>query len=200
MFVKIAFCAALAASVAGCGPDYSPNTYASNAVQQANKVDQGVLVGVRAVDVSASGTAGTVVGGAAGGIVGAQAGSGVTSALGALGGSLLGGIAGNAAEHVTGDTHAFEYMVRKANGDLLSVTQKDEVPLTVGEKVLVIAGNQARVVPDYTVPIAPPPKQAAAAPTPPTPTTAPAPGPVAAVPLAPPSPPSTDAPKVETEH
>ncbi len=175
MLVRIAFCATLAASVAGCGPDYSPNTYASNAVQQANKVDQGVLVGVRAVDVSASGTAGTVIGGAAGGIVGAQAGSGVTSALGALGGSLVGGIAGNAAEHVTGDTHAFEYIVRKTNGDLLSVTQKDEVPLTVGEKVLVIAGNQARVVPDYTVPISLPPKQASAAPTEPAATTAPAP-------------------------
>ena len=200
MLVRIAFCAALAASVAGCGPDYSPNTYASNAVQQANKVDQGVLVGVRAVDVSASGTAGTVIGGAAGGIVGAQAGSGVTSALGALGGSLVGGIAGNAAEHVTGDTHAFEYIVRKTNGDLLSVTQKDEVPLTVGEKVLVIAGNQARVVPDYTVPISLPPKQASAAPTEPTTTTAPAPGPVVAAPLAPPPPQSADAPKVETEH
>jgi outer membrane lipoprotein SlyB len=194
VFVRIAFCAALAASVTGCGPDYSPNTYSSNAVQQANKVDQGVVVGVRQVDVSAAGTTGTLVGGAAGGIAGAQAGSGVTSALGALGGSLVGGIAGNAAEHVAGDTHAFEYIVRKSNGDLLSVTQKDEMPLAVGQKVLVISGNQARVVPDYTVP-APPPKQADTTPKqadttpkqPTTTTTAPAPGPVAAVPLALPS-------------
>jgi outer membrane lipoprotein SlyB len=187
VFVRIAFCAALAVSVTGCGPDYSPNTYSSNAVQQANKVDQGVVVGVRQVDVSAAGTTGTLVGGAAGGIAGAQAGSGVTSALGALGGSLVGGIAGNAAEHVAGDTHAFEYIVRKSNGDLLSVTQKDEMPLAVGQKVLVISGNQARVVPDYTVP-APPPKQADTTPKQPTTTTtAPAPGPVAAVPLALPS-------------
>ncbi len=119
-----------------------------------------------------------------------------TSALGALGGSLVGGIAGNAAEHVTGDTHAFEYIVRKSNGDLLSVTQKDEMPLAVGQKVLVISGNQARVVPDYTVP-APPPKQADTTPKQPaTTTTAPAPGPVAAVPLAlpPTAPPITGLP------
>ena len=194
MFVRITCLAALAASVAGCGPSYSPNTYASNAVQQANKVDQGVLVGVREVDVSAAGTTGTLIGGAAGGIAGAQAGSGVTSAFGALGGSLVGGIAGNAAEHVTGDTHAFEYIVRKSNGDLLSVTQKDEAPLAVGQKVLVISGNQARVLPDYTTSVEPP-KQANATP-PPTPTTtAPAPGPVAAAPLAPP--PATDPPKGE---
>ncbi len=195
MFVRITFCTALAASVAGCGPNYSPNTYASNAVQQANKVDQGVLVGVREVDVSAAGTTGTLVGGAAGGIAGAQAGSGVTSALGALGGSLVGGIAGNAAEHVTGDTHAFEYIVRKTNGDLLSVTQKDDAPLAVGQKVLVISGNQARVVPDYTLP-SEPPKQAAAVPPPAPGTTAPAPESVAATPLAPAQ--TADQPKVET--
>jgi outer membrane lipoprotein SlyB len=183
----------VAAFIGGCGPDYSPNTYATNAVQQANKVDQGVIVGVREVGVSASGTAGAAVGGAAGGIAGAQAGGGATSAFGALGGALVGGIAGSAAEHVVGDTRAFEYIVRKPNGDLLSVTQKDAEPLAVGQKVLVIAGNQARVVPDYTVPVQEPAKQAAAAPHDAPTATAPPPAPVAAVPL-----PAPDQPKVET--
>ena len=195
MIDRFTLFAALAVALAGCGPDYSPNTYASSAVQQANKVDQGVLVGVREVGVSASGTTGAVVGGAAGGIAGSQVGSGVGSAFGALGGSLVGGIAGSAAEHVTGDTRAFEYIVRKMNGDLLSVTQKDEVPLAIGQRVLVIAGNQARVVPDYTVPLEQPPKQAAVAPQEAPTTAAPPPGPVAAVPLAPPA--TADQPKVE---
>jgi outer membrane lipoprotein SlyB len=193
VILRFVLCAALAAAAAGCGPNYSPNTYASNAVQQANKVDQGVLVGVREVGVSASGTTGALVGGAAGGIAGSQVGTGAGSAFGALGGSLVGGLAGSAAEHVSGDTRAFEYIVRKANGDLLSVTQKDEAPLSIGRRVLVIAGNQARVVPDYTTP-AEPPKEAAMAPkeTPPT-TTAPPPAPVAAAPLTP-SPPAPAAP------
>ncbi len=167
MLSRLTLSAALVAALAGCGPDYSPNTYAAGAVQQANKVDQGVIVGVREVGVSASGTAGALVGGAAGGIAGAQAGSGASSAFGALGGSLVGGIAGTAAEHVVGDTRAFEYIVRKPNGDLLSVTQKDLEPLPVGQKVLVIAGNQARIVPDYTVPVQDPAKQTAATPEPP---------------------------------
>jgi outer membrane lipoprotein SlyB len=179
---KLALCAALAVSLVGCGPDYSPNTYASNAVQQANKVDQGVIVGVREVGVSASGTTGAVIGGAAGGIAGAQAGTGTTSAFGALGGALVGGIAGSAAEHVVGDTRAFEYIVRKPNGDLLSVTQKDTEALVIGQKVLVIAGNQARVVPDYTVPGQVAPNQTALAPHD-APTTIAPPPPVAAVPL-----------------
>jgi outer membrane lipoprotein SlyB len=138
--------------LAACGPSYSPDTYASNAAQQANKVEQGTVVGVRTVAVSAAGTVGAVTGAAAGGIAGSQAAGGPISAFTALGGSLVGGIAGSTVEHVTGDTEAYEYIVRKANGDLVSVTQKDKTPLALNQKVLVIAGNQARVVPDYTVP------------------------------------------------
>jgi outer membrane lipoprotein SlyB len=140
------------AGLSGCGPSYSPDTYASNAAQQANKVEQGVVIGVRQVGVSAAGTVGTVAGAAAGGIAGSQVGIGPVSAITALGGSLVGGFAGSTAEHVSADTAAFEYIVRKPNGDLVSVTQKDKTPLALGQKVLVIAGNQARVVPDYTLP------------------------------------------------
>src|SRR5262249_53277313 len=136
LFHRLALFAALAAALAGCGPNYSPDTYSTNAVQQANKVDQGVIVGVREVGVSASGTTGAVTGGAAGGLAGAQVGTGATSAFGALGGALVGGLAGSAAERVVGDTRAFEYIVRKTSGDLLSVTQKDAKPLELGQKVL----------------------------------------------------------------
>ena len=148
-------------ALAGCGPSYSPNTYASNAAQQANKVEEGVIAGVRPVQISAQGTVGGVAGAAAGGVAGSQVGAGPSSAFGAIGGSILGGMAGVATEHIIGDTNGFEYIVRKANGDMLSVAQKDEKPLRVGQKVLVIAGPQARIVPDYTVPFDTPPKTAA---------------------------------------
>jgi len=161
--------------LAGCGADYSPDTYASNAVQQANKVEQGVVVGVREVAVSASGTTGTVTGAAAGGIAGSQAPGGtVGTALGALGGSLVGGLIGSGVERASGETRAFEYVVRKPNKEMISVTQRDATPLAVGQKVLVIAGNQARIVPDYTVPPEPAPPPPPAAPPPPAPPAPPA--------------------------
>jgi outer membrane lipoprotein SlyB len=185
MFRCPLICAAVA-TLAGCGPSYSPNTYATDAVQQAAKVDQGVIVGVRKVDISASGTTGAVVGGAAGGVAGSQVGEGAQKALTTLGSTLVGGIAGSSAEHVISDTTAFEYVVREPKGDLVSVTQKDSVPLAIGQKVLVIAGKQARVVPDYTVAVdsdakdktPDPSRQASAVPPPPPP--------VQAAPLAPP--------------
>lgn len=154
----------LLAALVGCGPDYSPNTYSTAAVQQANKVDQGVIAGYRQVAIRADGTVGAVTGGAAGGVLGAQAPEGgVITALSAIGGTLIGGIVGTGVEHAAGDTDAFEYLVRKTGGDLISVTQKDTNPLPVGLKVLVIEGKQARVVPDYSVPPeAPTPSSAAA--------------------------------------
>jgi outer membrane lipoprotein SlyB len=138
------------APLAACGPSYSPDTYSANAVQQANKAQQGIIIGVRPVRISAAGTVGTITGAAAGGIAGAQATTGAISAFTALGGSLVGGIAGSAVEHATDDTDAFEYIVKENTGDLVSVTQKDKEPLALGLKVLVIAGNQARIIPDYT--------------------------------------------------
>jgi outer membrane lipoprotein SlyB len=151
--VKLGLAAAMLAAVAGCGRNYSPNTYSSAATQQANKVAQGVIAGYRQVEISADGTVGAVTGGAAGGIFASQAPGGpVTTALSTLGGSLIGGFVGSAVEHSANDTIGFEYVVRKSDGELLSVTQKDPVPLSIGQKVLLISGNQARIVPDYLAP------------------------------------------------
>src|SRR5258706_3177764 len=105
--------------LAGCGPNYSPNTYDQRAVQQANKVEQGVIVGVRQIDITSPGTTGAVVGAAAGGIAGATAGEGVGSALTALGGSVVGGILGSTAEKKLNDTSGYEYIVRKAGRDMV---------------------------------------------------------------------------------
>ncbi|MGA3006150.1 MAG: hypothetical protein ABSE20_31035 [Acetobacteraceae bacterium] len=161
LLLLLTMLAPLGLALTGCGPSYSPNTYATNAAQQANKVESGVIAGVRKVQISASGTVGGVAGAAAGGVAGSQVGVGTTSTFAAIGGSLLGGIAGVTTEHIIGDTNGFEYIVRKANGEMISVAQKDEKPLWVGEKVLVIAGPQARIVPDYTVPFDAPEKTAA---------------------------------------
>ena len=175
----LAMLLACALPLAGCGPSYSPDSYDSGAVQKANPVDQGVIIGARPVGVTNDGSTGAVTGAAAGGIAGSQLpGSGATSALGALGGSLIGSLVGRSTEKVAGATTAYEYIVRKADDKLISVTQQDELPLVVGMHVLVIAGAQARIVPDYTVKVAPPNKADKV--TPVVPPTTPLPAPSAA--------------------
>jgi outer membrane lipoprotein SlyB len=142
--------------LAACGgTDYSPNTYAGAAAQSASKVDAGIVIGFREVMISANGTVGAVTGGAAGGVLGSQVGtSSMDSALGGVIGTAVGGLVGSTIEHVTGDTKGWEYIVKKRNGDMLSVTQTEPKPLALGQKVLVISGaQQSRVIPDYSVDI-----------------------------------------------
>jgi outer membrane lipoprotein SlyB len=153
------------ALLAACGERFSPDIYATRAVQQADKVEQGIIVGVRPVRVTAEGSTGAATGAAAGGVLGAQApGGGIVSALGGVGGALVGGLLGKGAEHTIVDTGAFEYIVRTTRDELMRVTQQDREPLARGQRVLLITGTQARVVPDYTLagPDAPalPPAQA----------------------------------------
>ncbi len=160
-FIRAILVGLCAATLAACASSYSPNTYSSNAVQLASKVEAGTIIGYREVGISASGGIFTVAGGAAGGVLGVEyAGSGLV----AVGATTVGGLLGNALDHAAGDTTGWEYIVRKPSGDMLSVTQREKAPLTLGQKVLVIMGPQARVVPDYSVPPAEPVLAAAPAP------------------------------------
>ena len=149
-------------ALAACGNRYSPDEYNTRAVQQANRASQGVVVGFRAVRVSSDGATGAAAGAAAGGAVGGAVGAPdrVACAVGAVGGARGGGLLGTAAERATASADAFEYIVRKSNGDLVSVTQRDLVALPVGARVLVIEGAQARIVADYTQPVPGAPVQA----------------------------------------
>jgi outer membrane lipoprotein SlyB len=162
--VKLSLYALGVAALVGCAPTYQPDTYATSAIQQVNKVEPAVVVGFRQVLITASGTVGAVTGGAAGGVLGSRSGAvGIDSALGAVGGSAVGSILGTTLEHTTADTTGWEYIVRKDNGEMVSVTQREETPMPLGQKVLVIGGSQARIVPDYS---SPPPAAATATPKP----------------------------------
>jgi outer membrane lipoprotein SlyB len=156
--MRVALFLALPLALGACGERYSPDSYATRAVQQVNRVEQGVIIGRRDVAVQMDGSTGAATGGAAGGIIGSQApGGNMAGAIGAVGGALIGGLFGSAAERVVGDTTAHEYIVRKADGTMISVTQRDAQPLGVGLRVLVIAGAQARIIADYTLPGEAPP-------------------------------------------
>ncbi len=156
-------------ALSGCAQGYSPNTYASNAAQEEANVQPGVIIGVRQVTISASGTVGAASGGAAGGVAGAQlAGGPVGTALGAIAGTLVGGIGGTAAAQAVADAKGWEYIVQETGGKLVSVTQTSKTALPIGQHVLVIADSQqARIVPDYIVrsaEISPSPSKAATTP------------------------------------
>ncbi|WP_207539064.1 outer membrane lipoprotein [Sabulicella rubraurantiaca] len=171
----------LALTLIGCGTRYNPDEYASRAVQQANPVQQGVVIGARRIAITTDGHAGAAVGGASGGALGAASGGHpMASTLGAVSGALVGGMLGAVSERAATASDGTEYIIRRTDRpELVSVTQRDRDPLPVGARVLVIAGAQARVVPDYTSEIPGLPPLDGAPPTPPPPAQ-----PVASRPLA----------------
>lgn len=140
----------LAGSLTACTPDISAGSYTTNQVGAASETQSGTIINATPVKVSGSRTegVGTLVGALAGGVAGsAIGGSGRANALGAIGGAVLGGAAGNMAEgHMTKQT-GMQYSVRLSNKRIVTVTQGMEPVLAVGQRVLVIFSNPARVIP-----------------------------------------------------
>lgn len=131
--------------LAACGTKNTADTYSQSSVQRASKVEPGVLIGMRKVVITADSSSGSQ-------------GSAAIGALVPFGGAVAGGIINSAVAQGARDYTGYEYIVRKPNGDMVSVTQADKVPLRIGEHVLIIEGPQARIVTDYTVPIPEDPK------------------------------------------
>lgn len=143
---------ALAIIVAGsaCTPKISPDTYSVGSVGQVNRVVRGTIVSSRLVAISGTQSgAGAATGIAAGGVAGsAMGGNTRTNVLGAIGGAVVGGIAGAAIEESSTRQQGMEYVVETENGALLTVVQGTDPSLSVGQRVLVMYGQRARVIAD----------------------------------------------------
>jgi outer membrane lipoprotein SlyB len=107
------------------------------------------VVSYREVDVDDPALGlGTAAGATAGGIAGAQIGKGSGSAVAALGGVLVGGAIGYLLDQEMGATKAFEYILEKKNGNLMTLAQKQDNPIPKGTKVFILYGVKARVIPE----------------------------------------------------
>lgn len=138
-------------TIAGCTPNISPDVdQAGNANQVSNTV-KGTIVAVRPIKVK--GDADNKVGALAGAVAGGAGGSAIGGGdrmhiIGAVGGALLGGLAGNMAQDKLSTQTGYEYIVKLTNGQLKTVVQSGgNAYLSVGQKVYVIMGQHARVIP-----------------------------------------------------
>ena len=121
--------------------------YEGQQLQQQVRVERGIVLQVRQIDVGGSQT-GTTIGGILGGLLGVvasqntdnYAAKGVAATLGAT----LGGVIGKK----TSGNAGLELIIQKSDGTVVSVTQSaDSTSFAVGQRVLFISG---RVLPDMT--------------------------------------------------
>jgi len=134
--------------LSGCGPAGAPDSNGRDAARQAANLQQGTIIGVRKVTLNASDAVRLVADVAVDGFASTPVAARVVTRQGGL---LSGDLAVSAGQRLSDETAAFEYIIRKADGDLICVTQKDAAPFVLRQKVRVVAGNHARVVPDFGI-------------------------------------------------
>lgn len=138
----------LAMIITACTSNIGANQYSTASTGQASRAMRCTVMSVRAVSVQSDNNAGMMVGGAAGGVAGTLlGGNDTTKILGAIGGAVVGGLAGEATQDVLSKQGGYEYVVETQNGNVMTVTQGNDVLMTPGEKCLLLYGAKARVIP-----------------------------------------------------
>lgn len=132
----------------GCAQDINSDSYQLSSVGSADAVGQGVIVDVRTVKIQGKTSDGALIGGVAGGFAGSTIGRGSGSVLASVGGALAGAFIGGITQKELSDQQALQYIVRLADGNMITVIQGMKNRLAVGQKVLVLYGKQTHLVPD----------------------------------------------------
>lgn len=131
-----------------CTSNIGANQYSTSSTGKVSQAQRCTVVSVRAVTVQSDNNAGMMVGGAAGGVAGTLlGGNDATKILGAIGGAVVGGLAGDVTQDVLSKQGGYEYVVETQSGNIMTVTQGNDVLMTPGEKCLLLYGNKARVIP-----------------------------------------------------
>ena len=135
---------------AACTSNIGANDYSVQNVNSVQSAQVGTIISVRKVIVQNDNGNGALLGTVAGGVAGSMiGGSDAAHILGAIGGAVVGGIAGNAAQEGLSSQEGYEYVVQLDNGNMVTVSQGNDVLLSPGQKCMVLYGNRARVVPYY---------------------------------------------------
>ena len=131
-------------------PQASAQGYTVSGAQSVQAVQLGTVLAVRPVEIAGQGSGIGAIGGAlAGGAIGHQIGNGNGQKLATIAGALAGLMGGQALEGSVAKESGLLVTVRLDRGQVLAITQADDVQLAVGERVQVLAGRggKARVLP-----------------------------------------------------
>jgi outer membrane lipoprotein SlyB len=151
MFKNFLISALLITFLTACGIGNTNTTYSRGQIGRQGSTSVGRIVSMTQIDVAGTNSGiGTTVGALAGGIAGGaltspshgwyrhSRGRRAVGTLGALGGAVVGGIAGSLAEKALTKDTAFEFLVEKPNGAVVSIVQTNELGLREGDKVILI--------------------------------------------------------------
>lgn len=140
-------------AVSGCANQITNSTnYSRSDLGRVSTVMRGKILDIREVNINGTNSG---VGAGAGLVAGATAGSAIgggdrSNIIGAVGGAVVGGVAGAMAEEGITSGKAFEFLIEQENGQTVAVVQSNDQNLRVGEKVMIVRSDKARVIRDNT--------------------------------------------------
>ena len=130
----------MAAAMTGCASSRSSEVYSRDQARQAQVLEYGTVISVKAVTIEGTKTAlGTTVGGVAGGVLGNTVGGGSGKTVATVIGALAGAAAGTAAEEGATRKPGLEIVVKKDDGTTIVVVQEADVMMAPGDRVKVIS-------------------------------------------------------------
>lgn len=135
----------------GCASNNAGNTYNAGELNRESTIERGVIVAMREVKISGRDNGiGSVAGAGIGGTLGSYLGNDKrTNIVGGIVGAVAGGLAGHAVEGAVDADKATEFLIRKTNGEEVSIVQKNVDKLRLGDRVRIVrTGRVVRVVLD----------------------------------------------------
>ncbi len=134
---KIFFTVLTACLLTACGIGNTNTTYQNYQVGAQGVVEKGRILEMTPVQIAGKNSVGTLAGAGMGAAAGSMIGGNTAiNIIGGVAGAVVGGMVGSATEKaITKDT-AYEFIIEKSNGQLISVVQTNELNLRPGDNVL----------------------------------------------------------------
>ncbi len=136
-------------ALAGCQSTKSPSTVDASAYGKLNHAMPARVISVRSVEVAGKTAEGATVGAIAGAAIAGKSASNGRDIKRGVVGALVGALVGAGIEKaVTDGGPAVEYVVQTDNKMLYTLVLSSTPPFALGDKVLVVQGNPASLIPD----------------------------------------------------
>lgn len=150
MMKRLIVIALAGATLTGCANTntLSGDVYTADQAKEVQQVNYGTIVSVKPVRIQAgndSNVLGTVGGGVLGGFLGHTIGGGSGQALATAAGAVIGGLAGNKAESVVDRTDGVQLVIRKDDGQTISVVQKSGDRSFIARERVMLTSTGGRV-------------------------------------------------------
>lgn len=129
-------------ALAGCGIGDTNTTYNRSEIGQQARVELGKIISITPIQTAGTDGIGTLMGAGAGAAAGSMIGGNTAvNIIGGIGGAVVGGLIGGQTEKALTKDTAYEFLIRKENGALITVVQTNELNLRKGDMVILSTLN-----------------------------------------------------------